>query len=121
MKILTTLLAMLLSASVSLTSEAACLQDDGMRAAEVFISLDGREPVGEIGRPSIQGTLKGTITVEIMVDRDGIVRLAEVNAEATDIKIKELQAAVKLAARATRFSSSEEAPELQQGRIVYRF
>lgn len=121
MRLLTTVLAAIISASAAFSADAICIEDDGMREAAIYISLDGRTPQGELGKPSIQGTLKGTITIEIMVDRDGIVRLAEVNTDATNVEVKELLAAVKLAARATRFDPSEEAPELQRGRIVYEF
>ena len=121
MKLLTTVLAAIISAMTAFSADALCIGDDGMREAAIYISLDGRMPEGEIGKPSIQGTLNGTITIEIVVDREGIVRLAEVNTSATDIEVKELLAAVKLAARATRFTASEEAPELQRGRIIYEF
>lgn len=121
MRLLTTVLTAIISALAGFSADALCIKDDGMREAAIYISLDGRAPKGDVGKPSIQGSLKGTITIEILVDRDGIVRTAEVNTEASDIEVKELLAAVKLAARATRFDPSEEAPELQRGRIVYEF
>lgn len=121
MKLLSTVLAAIISVSAAFSANATCIEDDGMREATIYISLDGRTPQGEVGKPSIQGTLKGTITIEIVVDRNGVVRLAEVNKDATNVEVKELLAAVKLAARATRFDTSEEAPELQKGRIVYEF
>ena len=82
-------------------------------------SLDGRN-AKYLTNPVYKCYAGGEVTVTIYVRRDGSVKEAKINenASATDECIRKQ---AKEAAKKSRFSRSDSAPEPQVGEIVYRF
>ena len=90
-------------------------KNDGVAKA----SLEGRS-ARSIGRPPFNPKQEGRVIVDITVDRDGVVKSA--NITSTQIILSEAQRQQLLkAARESRFEKDSKAAELQKGTITYIF
>ncbi len=81
--------------------------------------LEGRSVMGSLPIPSYNVQESGTVVVKITVDRDGNVTSA-VPLKSTTPNSKLLTAAVE-AAKKAKFNTSDNAPEIQEGTITYKY
>lgn len=81
--------------------------------------LAGRSVMGSLPLPTYNVQESGTVTVRIMVDREGNVTSA-VPIKSTTTNAKLLSAAVE-AAKIAKFNTSDSAPDLQEGTITYKY
>lgn len=82
-------------------------------------SLGGRG-AKHLPSPDNNFTEEGRIVVDIWVDRDGVVRKAEIG-KGTIITNATMRTMALSAAKAARFSPDNDAAELQKGTITYNF
>lgn len=83
--------------------------------------LKGRNVVGQIARPSYGVQESGTVVVSIWVDRQGNVVKAMPGADGTTVTSSALWNAARKAAMETHFNVSDNAPDIQEGKITYIF
>ncbi len=82
--------------------------------------LDGRSYVN-LTKPSYKTDEYGTVVVEIIVNRDGVVTKARAGVKGTNVNSVELFKAAEKAALKSRFNRKAGAPAFQKGTITYVF
>lgn len=93
---------------------------DNQKGSGCSYSLDGRSALS-LPKPYYPGNEEGIVVIKITVDKNGIVKNAEgVVRESTTSDTELINAAQKAAIKA-RFNASGNAPEIQSGKITYRF
>ena len=71
--------------------------------------------------PSYDGTVSGTVVVQVWVDNYGQVQKAVAGVEGTTISDQAIWQAARKAALGAHFNMSADAPALQEGTITYMF
>lgn len=87
----------------------------------VKFQLAGREANGVLPVSSYDGTVSGTVVVQIWVDNYGQVQKAVAGVEGTTISDQAIWQAARKAALGAHFNMSADAPALQEGTITYMF
>lgn len=87
----------------------------------VTFQLADREVNGVLPVPSYDGTVSGTVVVQIWVDNYGEVQKAVAGVEGTTISDQAIWQAARKAALGAHFNMSADAPALQEGTITYMF
>ena len=85
------------------------------------LQLVGRKVNGVLPVPSYDGTVSGTVVVQIWVDNYGKVQKAVAGVEGTTISDQAIWQAARKAALGAHFNMSADAPALQEGTITYMF
>lgn len=107
-------------------SEKAAKAEERAKAARAKVTvstsyrLEDRYVIGKVELPDHRGTQGGTITVNIFVSQGGTVKKTSV-ADGATITDPEVIESVRKAALQTSFNSNYDAPELQEGTIIYTF
>lgn len=91
----------------------------GSSAGEPSAKLEGRSVMGSLPLPSYRVQDAGTVTVKVLVDRNGNVVDAR-PLRSTTPNSALLKASVDAAYKA-KFNTSESAPDLQEGTITYKY
>ena len=86
----------------------------------ISFSLAGRSPVA-LPVPEFNTQKEGKVVVRVRVDRTGKITSAEPGVKGSTTLDKELLAAAKRAALASRFNNKSNAPMVQEGTITYVF
>jgi outer membrane biosynthesis protein TonB len=86
----------------------------------ISFSLSGRSPLS-LPTPRISTQETGWVVVTVRVDRSGKVIFAEPGAKGSTTLNKDLLAAAKKAALASKFNNKSDAPLIQEGTITYVF
>ena len=96
--------------------------DNGNGAGEggTSFSLSGRG-AKSLSTPKTNKTDVGKVVVEIKVDKEGNVIEAHGGAKGTTIMDNNIWRICEQAARRSKFSAKEDAPEIQKGTITYKF
>lgn len=87
----------------------------------VTFQLADRRVNGVLPVPSHNGTVSGTVVVQIWVDNYGMVQKAVAGVEGTTISDQAIWQAARKAALGAHFNMSADAPALQEGTITYVF
>lgn len=87
----------------------------------VTFQLADREANGVLPVPSYDGTVSGTVVVQVWVDNYGQVQKAVAGVEGTTISDQAIWQAARKAALGAHFNMSADAPALQEGTITYMF
>ncbi len=85
----------------------------------ISATLEGRESVSLPKPPKM--SKEGVVVVEVTVDKNGRVINAVAGIKGSTTLDSQLKEAARSAALASRFTSKEDAPESQKGKIVYYF
>ena len=91
----------------------------GSSVGEPSAKLEGRSVTGSLPLPGYKVQDAGTVTVKIMVDRQGNV-VSAIPLRSTTPNSTLLKASVEAALKA-KFNTSETAPDLQEGTITYKY
>ena len=83
-------------------------------------SLSGRG-VKNLSAPKTNRTETGNVVVEIKVDKDGNVIEAIAGARGTTLMNTNIWRTCEQAAKRSKFTAKEDAPEVQRGTITYKF
>jgi colicin import membrane protein len=86
----------------------------------ISYSLSGRSPVA-LPVPEFNTQKEGRVVVRVRVDQSGKVAFAEPGIKGSTTLDKDLLAAAKIAALASRFNTKTDAPVIQEGTITYVF
>ena len=86
----------------------------------ISFSLEGRGSTS-LPKPTATSTENGTIVVTIMVDQEGNVVSAKAILRGTTLRDTNLWRRCEQAAKNSKFTANPDAPELQQGKIIYIF
>lgn len=92
---------------------------NGSTDGEPSAKLEGRSVMGSLPKPSYGVQEEGTVTIKILVDRNGDV-VSAVPLKSTTPNAKLISAAVD-AAKTAKFNISNSAPEVQEGTITYKY
>lgn len=87
----------------------------------ISFSLDGRSPIGRLGRPAYNGTAEGRVVVQIVVNAAGVVTSATYHPVGSTTDRKELVDAALREAKKARFNKLDDSSKVQTGTITYVF
>ena len=94
--------------------------EEGAGTSGASFSLNGRG-AKSLSAPKTNRTETGNVVVEIKVDQQGNVIEAHAGARGTTLKNTNIWSTCEQAAKKSKFSAKEDAPEIQRGTITYKF
>lgn len=112
MKRLTTLILLFLSAALF------CM---GQQKVNVMVDIENIARGGSLPKPTYNGTEKGIVVVQVIVDKQGNVTGATPGATGSTTQDSALLTAAEASARRARFTMKKDVDGLSTGNIIYGF